>query len=324
MGIRVVKTAIACMIAVYLANYFSLTFPLAAGLLAVLGVDVTRKKTLANSFERIISSILGLLFAVLIFWIFGFYVWVLGLFVCVCYPILSKVKLKDGVVSSSVVAFHVFSLREVSFDIVMNEVWLLLIGLGAGSLINFLYMPNFEKKLVRIRQQVEDLLSKIFIHLASHLKDSNYIWDGSELIELEKAIDEGTDWAKRLSENAIFKVDDNWMNYFHMRKQHLESTTRMMHMVAQVYENIPHSEITAELFLELSNDVRSEYYTGNVEKRLRELEQKFKQMTLPSTREEFEIRSALLQLIVELKHYLLISKREKKKKEAATQPSMRL
>ncbi|CRF29053.1 DUF939 C-terminal domain [Mycobacterium tuberculosis] len=43
-----------------------------------------------------------------------------------------------------------------------------------------------------------------------------------------------------------------------------------------------------------------------------ELEKQFKSMPLPSTREEFEIRAALLQLTEEMKVYFSVAKREKR------------
>ncbi|MOA47331.1 hypothetical protein D3C78_1699570 [compost metagenome] len=44
---------------------------------------------------------------------------------------------------------------------------------------------------------------------------------------------------------------------------------------------------------------------------LHELEQEFKMMELPSSREEFELRSAILQLCRELANYLYIAKKAK-------------
>jgi uncharacterized membrane protein YgaE (UPF0421/DUF939 family) len=81
-----------------------------------------------------------------------------------------------------------------------------------------------------------------------------------------------------------------------------------------VEKTLPHGEAVAEVFADLSNDVRNTYYTGIVEARLNALEKSFKQMPLPATRSEFEARSALLQLCLELKTYLSIAKQLKRKK----------
>lgn len=74
--------------------------------------------------------------------------------------------------------------------------------------------------------------------------------------------------------------------------------------------------MVAELFDQLSNDVLAEEYTGRTEKLLDALEQEFERMELPETREEFEVRSAILQLCRELALYLKIAKRHKVPVEA--------
>lgn len=313
MGIRVIKTAIAAVMAIYIADWLSITSPLSAGLLAVLGVDVTRKRTIRNAFQRYASSILGLLFAALIFKIFGFYIWVIALFILITYPVLSRMKLKDGIITSSVIVFHVFSAGQISIDILINEVLLLSIGLGAGTLINLIYMPGSEERLEKTREHVEILFSDIFSYFAKHLRETNTIWDGHELLEATDQIREGLLLAHRSSENSLFRADDNWFVYFVMRQQQLESIHRMVDIIAHVYTILPHGHLVAELFEELSMNVKTKYYTGKVSDMLVQVEQEFKQTNLPVSRSEFEVRSSIMQLAIELKNYMSIAKSQKQK-----------
>ncbi len=304
MGIRVIKTALAAILAIYLSRFFGLEFYLAAGLLAILGVDTTRISGLKNSLERILASILGLLFAALLFYLFDFHIWVLALFIFIAFPIIAKVNLGNGIVTSCVVVFHIFSMESISLSSIMNEIWLLLIGLGCATIINFLYMPNEDANLLKTRLKVEDLFAAIFHNISNQLKDVSCLWDGHELLEVKEVIEEGISVAKKSLENALFYPKAEWQIYYHMRNQQLDSIERMMDIVAQVYQTLPHGVITAELFDELANEVKNEFYTGQVEAKLLDLELLFKQMPLPVSREEFEIRSAILQLSLELKIYL--------------------
>jgi uncharacterized membrane protein YgaE (UPF0421/DUF939 family) len=91
----------------------------------------------------------------------------------------------------------------------------------------------------------------------------------------------------------------------------------MMDIVSQVYAQLPHGEMVAVLFEELSEDVKLDSYTGRVERAILGLEQRFKLLELPQTRPEFEVRSAILQLLMELKHYLLVAKKDKKGRKEA-------
>jgi uncharacterized membrane protein YgaE (UPF0421/DUF939 family) len=316
-GIRVIKTAIAVVIAIYIAQFFQLTAPLSAGLFAVLGVDVTKKRGINTSAIRILASLVGLLSAALIFYLLGFHIWVIAIFVLVVYTLLAQLKLHDGIVTSTVVMLHLFSFQLLSFQNIMNEVYLLLVGLGLSTIINLIYMPDANPKLDQVRSRLEELLSLIFIEISEHLIDNeNHIWDGKEILLANDTIEEGNSLAERSAENKLLHGNGYWVRYFEMRRQQLESTQRMLDLVAQVYRSVPHAQQISQLFEVLSEEVKSEYYQGNVEKLLLGLEEEFKRYALPVTREEFEVRSALLQLCVELKNYLSIAKRSKKRKEA--------
>jgi uncharacterized membrane protein YgaE (UPF0421/DUF939 family) len=210
--------------------------------------------------------------------------------------------------------FHVFSEQSLTSDTIVNEILLLLLGLGSATALNLIYMPSWEGHIRSMRAKTEDAMSRIFTEIAKHLRDPDYIWDGQQLIEAGKAIEEGQALAERASDNAIFITDDRWLKYFSMRERQMETIQRMLVLLARVYEKLPYGEMTAELFEELSCDVKNEYYTGVVEAHLGQLEKKFKDMPLPSTREEFETRAAILQICLDLGHYMSIAKQEKKKR----------
>lgn len=314
MGFRVIKTALAVVISILISQWLGLLSPLSSGLLAILGVDVTKKRGVRTSLQRIAASLLGLFLAALLFWILGFEVWVIGLFILLLIPVLSRLELKEGVVTGCVVMFHLFSAQSVQPSLLWNEVCLLVVGLGTATLINVIYMPKEDKRLLVLKDRLEHCFSVIFLEIAGHLRDMNHVWSGSELLEAHDLVERGAQAAQRSAENRLwFGVSEAWPGYIGMRKQQLESIDRMIPLVAQVYQTLPHGELLASVFEELSEDVKVEYYTGRAEQDLVELEARFKHMALPGSREEFEVRSALLQLLTELKHYLSIAKREKKK-----------
>ncbi|NHN30777.1 aromatic acid exporter family protein [Paenibacillus agricola] len=317
MGIRVLKTAVAVMAAISLAHWLGLHTPNSAGLLAILGVDVTKKRGLQTSFQRLIASCMGLLLAIGLFWLLGFEIWVIGLFILILYPILSRFGLKEGVVSSSVIMFHVFTDQQIRLELILNEIALLFVGLGAATLINITYMPKADKQLIDLRNRLEVCFSHIFAEIAEHLRDNSHIWSGSELLEAHEILQEALHVAQRSKENNLLQQDAVWAVYYYMRKQQLASITRMLEYVAQIYQTLPHGELLASVFDELSENVKNEYYTGRTQTKLNALQGAFRQMPLPATREEFEGRSALLQLVVELNSFLDVAKREKKQKAAA-------
>lgn len=104
--------------------------PLGAGLLAIYGVDVTRKRSIRTVLARFFASVVGLLLASLLFGLLGFEIWVLAIYILVAFPIIARLNFKEGIVTSSVVVFHIFSAGALSLDSVLNEGLLLAVGFG--------------------------------------------------------------------------------------------------------------------------------------------------------------------------------------------------
>ncbi|MGF7047542.1 uncharacterized membrane protein YgaE (UPF0421/DUF939 family) [Paenibacillus sp. DS2015] len=311
MGFRVIKTAIATLMSIMVANALGIPNPQSAGLLAILGVEVTRKRSLRTVTARFFASLVGLLFACGLFLLFGFHYWVLALYVLFGFPLIVRSSFKEGIVTSSVVVFRVFGSGNVSFNTLVTQIELLVIGLGSAMIVNMIYMPRGGEQMMDIRKKVDGLFAVIFSHVGRTLRDPEYIWNGNEIIEASKAIQSGAIAADRAMENQMVHPDEAWNIYFYMRREQLDLMMLMMQLIADVYQKLPQADLVAELFEQLSGDVTEEQYTGRTELLLSQLEQDFKTMDLPTTREEFEVRSSILQLCRELSLYLKIAKKNK-------------
>jgi uncharacterized membrane protein YgaE (UPF0421/DUF939 family) len=57
MGFRVIKTALAAVTAIYISQWIGLASPISAGLLAILGVEVTKRKGISSALKRIAASV---------------------------------------------------------------------------------------------------------------------------------------------------------------------------------------------------------------------------------------------------------------------------
>ncbi|MBP1999682.1 uncharacterized membrane protein YgaE (UPF0421/DUF939 family) [Paenibacillus shirakamiensis] len=311
MGFRVIKTAVATVLSIFIAHMLGISAPLSAGLLAILGVDVTRKRSITTVSSRFFASILGLSLSFVLFYVFGFHIWVLAVYILVGFPLISKANFKEGIVTSSVVVFRVYGGTELSFNIMFTQVMLLLIGLGSAMLVNLIYMPKEEDKLTEIRRNVDGLFADIFSRIACQLRNPAFAWDGKEITQANEMIESGLSTAKRALDNQLISPNEAWTIYFYMRKEQLHRIESMLQLISQVYQKMPQGESAAVLFDQLSHDVTIEIYTGNTEQMLGELEKEYARMELPHSREEFEVRSAILQLLRELSLYLQTSRKSK-------------
>lgn len=311
MGFRIIKTAAATLLSILLAAAAGIPNAQSAGLLAILGVETTRKRSLRTITARFSASLVGLFLGCILFYVLGFHYWVLGLYVLFGFPMIVKSGFKEGIVTSSVIVFRVFGQAELSVHVLLQQIELLIIGLGSAGLVNLIYMPETGGVISGIRKEVDGYFSVIFKQMATTLRDPSYVWDGKELIGANGAVQRGLTAASREMENHVIHPDEAWNVYFYMRKEQLESIQNMMQLLSQVYRQLPHGDMVAELFDQLSGDVLAEEYTGRTERLLEGVEQEFQQMELPDTREEFEVRSAILQVCRELALYLKIAKRHK-------------
>lgn len=311
MGFRVIKTAIAALMAVLIADGLGVHGATSAGLLAILGVDVTRKRSIRSISARFFASVVGLLFASVLFLLFGFHYWVLALYILTAFPIIVRAGFKEGIVTGSVVVFRVFSEGVVDTHTLLTQLYLLLIGLGSAMIVNLIYMPRTDNTMLEIRHHIDETFSVIFSNISRTLREPGFVWNGQEIIDAEMAIAKGITEAGRSLENQVINPKEDWKIYFYMRKQQLESIQYMLQLVSQMYEHMPQGELMADLFEQLSKDVLTEHYTGRTEKLSELVGNKFKEMELPNSREEFEVRSAILQLNRELERFLKIAKKDK-------------
>lgn len=313
MGIRVIKTAVAAIAAIYTAYYFDLSPALSAGILAILGVEVTRMKGLKSVSVRFVASVLGLFFASMIFTVLGFHYWAVAIFILLTFPILSRFQLQNGILTSCVIVFQLFAHGEVNVDIIANEILLLLVGLGWATVINVLYMPKEDRELLEVRASLEEDFSIIFQEMALTLRNPEHLWNGGEILDAHGTIEKGVKLSIRNRENRIWGYESYWSTYFEMRRQQLYSIQQMLAELSLVYEKWPQGELLAELLEQLAGDVKSEVYRGKTERMVFELMKSFREMELPTTREEFEIRASLYTLLHEVDRYLAVAKRLKKK-----------
>lgn len=244
---------------------------------------------------------------------FGFEHWAVAIFILVTFPILSRFNLKDGIVTSSVIVFHLYTFGEVTVSNITNEIFLLIVGLGCATAINFIYMPKDEKVITVLRNEVEQDFATIFMEMAKTLRDPKHIWNGSELLGAYRVIEEGSLRSLRNRENRPWDHENYWPTYFEMRRQQLDTIQQMIAELALVYDKLPQAELIAVLLDQLATDCKSVVYQGLVEQEVFKLMVEFRAMELPKTREEFELRAALLTLLHEVDRYLAIAKRLKKK-----------
>ncbi len=317
-GYRTIKTAIATPIAIAIAQFFGVTNVATAGILTILCIQPSRKKSVETASHRFLACILAIVFSAVFFELFGYSAVVLALLLAVFIPTTIWLKIEKGIMTSTVITLNIYTFGTVKWDFVFNQFYLIIIGIGVGLLVN-LYMPSLDKQLKAMQAEIEDKFQVILQEIARFIRDENMEWDGKEITELEALFEEADDLVERDRENHMLRDEHSYHNYFQMRKKQFDLLQQMLPLVTRLPKKDGIAEDIAVFFAKLSEAV----HPGNTAilflDELKTLRKKFKQATLPETMEEFETRSSLFQLLYEIEAYLTLKSKFKKSDVKTTQ-----
>lgn len=318
-GYRTLKTAIGTPLAIWIAQLAQLDSFTSAGILAILCIQVTRKRSVLSAWHRFGACLLAMLFSYVIFELIGYHPIAIGLMLILFIPATVKFKLTQGIVTSSVIILHLYSSNHITVDIVLNELGLITVGIGTALLLN-LYMPSVENKLHRMQDRVEDNFCTILKEIATYLRDGNQIWTGKELSETEELLDNARRLVARDIENHLLRGHHPYYDYFQMRTKQFELLERMLPLVSQIPETYEQSYKMADFFEELAASV----HPGNTAvvflRQIKEMKHDFEEDDLPKTRKEFETRANLYRLLHEIEQYLILKKAFKQSDVNEKQP----
>ncbi|MCP8967015.1 aromatic acid exporter family protein [Ectobacillus sp. SYSU M60031] len=302
------KTAAGAAAAIYIAQLLGLQFYSSAGILVILCVQNTKKKSLEVSFQRFAACVLAMLFCFVLFEGLAYHAAVIGLLLLLYIPVAVALRLQEGIVTSSVIVMHIYSLQHISWGIVWNEILILAVGIAVALLVN-LHMPDEEGELRRYQQQVEESFKVILHELTVYLRQRESQWDGKELLETPRLLEEAGALSSRRLENHLMYADDYYYRYFAMRVRQFGILERMVPLVASLSWTYEQAGMIADFIESVGRSVRPENTAVILLRELQEMRQRLSATGLPQTRGEFEARAMLLQLVNEMERFLLIKSR---------------
>lgn len=322
----IIKVGIGSALAILVAESLGLMYSPSAGIITLLTVQNTRKETLLIASKRIISFLMAVIISYIMFGSLGYNPLVFGGFVLVFVALSYLFNLKDGISMNAVLMTHFLIEKKVDWPMFLNEAMILGIGMGIGIVIN-LIMPNYKKKILFKQHILEEEMKKILTTMARSLKDKkacliqegpydkSFYKDEQEkdaiVIDFRSAdtmIDELIGKAYEDAGNTLLSNTRYLISYLEMRKHQIE----VLKVISRNIINIPvllKQSIPLANFLERTSD--SFHEMNNVKgllENLNELSLGYKQDKLPVSRDEFEYRAVLFQILNELEYFLMIKR----------------
>ncbi|TQR15985.1 aromatic acid exporter family protein [Psychrobacillus lasiicapitis] len=307
MGYRTIKTAIGAGLAIWLTSLFDLEFGSFAAIIVIMGIEKTKRKTLHSIQKKFFASLLSLILGSIFFEVLGYHPIVLTLFILLFVPILMKVRIQEGLVTSIVIILHIYTVREANLENLLNELYIIFIGIGIAVLVNSI-MPSFKKEIEKYKTEIENRFSVILYQFSILLKDNDQKWDRKELVEVENILNQAKNITIQDVENHLLRKENKDYYYLEMREDQLEILKQMVDTLSIVSSSeldVKQKGMLANIFQYISEHVDSGDTTIALEL-LEEYEESIRETELPKTREEFEIRANLFYLNFEIKNYLII------------------
>lgn len=308
-GYRTLKTAIGVAISVSIAQLLHLQFAPSAGIITILCIKESKKRSLISAIDRILACLIGMIVAISIFELTIYHPMTLAIVILFFIPLAVLFRVQEGIVTSSVIILHLYSLETISWAIIQNELLLITIGVLVALLMN-VYMPSLEKPLNEYKEKIEHHFSVIFIEFSKYLRHGDRDWDGTEFYEVYNLLEQAKSLAFRNVENHVLRNDDEFYQYFQMREKQLKTIERLMRIISLMDRTIIHAEPIAALLEDVSRSI----HPGNTieaqlfQERLYQMKEEYRKMPLPVLREEFETRSQLFYFILEMEEYFVIER----------------
>ncbi|HHX11387.1 MAG TPA: aromatic acid exporter family protein [Clostridiales bacterium] len=327
--LSLLKTGIGTAFAIIVAEAIGLAYSPSAGIITLLTIQNTKKETIQIAFRRILAFILAVVIAFILFNGIGYTPVVFGLFALIFVALCNLLGLQDGISMNAVLTTHFLIEQRMDVAMILNEVVLLFIGMGIGIVINLIMPKNikeiqleqsdFEKEMkITLRSLADDLRYK----RQSLLKEKdntpsktieNHEKPGikrktTDFKQLDSRLKHLINKANVNSGNTLLSDTSYLISYLHMREHQIDGLKSISKLINQIpvllEQSIPLAEYmdhVAESFHELNNvkglltDIESLY-------------EHYRKDRLPESREEFEYRAILFQILNELEHFLEIKR----------------
>lgn len=303
-GFRTVKTAVGMTLGVIICKLLGLDNYASSAILVVLCIKHTKMHSVQAILSRLVSCLLILFLGSAIFSLLGQHAFVLGLIVLWFIPLTVVLNVQEGVITSCVILLHVFNAKAINGHLILNEIMLLIVGLGIAFLMN-LMMPSLDKKLNHFKQDIENQITEIFnifSQACSMHNDHLNIKFDSLLLNIKKA----KSLAFRDVKNHFVRNENSFYHYFDMREEQVELLKRMTSLLERINTDDPILEKISQLMYEIGSNVNRNDYTALRLHSLYEIRLSLDDLPLPTTHKTLNSRAHIIQILNELEEYLNI------------------
>lgn len=304
-GYRTLKTALGMTLAVILSRLIGLDNYASSAILVVLCIKDTRVKSFEAAIYRFIACFIAIMIGSVFFTYLGSTPIVLGVMVLLFIPVTVMIGVQEGIVTSCVIILHLYMAKVIDFNLIINEILLLIIGIGIALIMN-MFMPSLDHKLNQYKRKIEDDFILITFVFSEGLNNPNKKLNTPSFDQVSQNIKKAKSLAFREVKNHFVRNENSYYHYFDMRQEQLTLLKRMKNLIESMQHSQHAHHLCSQLLLNVSQNVQSNDYSLMRLHSLYEIKIKLQSIELPKTQGELESIAALFQLLNEVEEYLQI------------------
>lgn len=310
---KVIKTAIAPTLAYICSDYFNIKYGLTICIISILSIQEKKSDSIKITFQRFLAVFLGIGIFITLIYLLGFSYIVMTIFILIFMPLCIKLDLMAGFIISVVISTHILSEKSIEPKFILNEIYLLFLGLLIGNLLN-IYIPKKYKEVENLREEANKILRYMLVDLSEFLKNNSVsIYQEKNFIEMKEILREGKRYALLDYENSVFEKCDKNINFFNKRRTQYSILKRIRANFSRLYLTHDYKIIISNFIKKMSEEIFLVYKIDILNFELEEIKTIFSKVELPKTREEFENRAVLYLILDEINELLSLESNEEEK-----------
>lgn len=301
--LKKLKIVIATGLSLGLAHILKLENGSSAGIIAMLSVLDTRKASVRVAWQRLFSTVIALFLGVVSFSVLGFHLLGFLLYLTLFVVIAQRYQLQAVIAPCSVLVTHLWLSQNLTLSFLWNECLLMVIGVGVAIGLH-LYMPSRQNQILSDKEKIETDLRRILRAVAKGISSWDRPSQDMEMAELEDFIQRAKQVVYQEQDNRLFRQIDYDVHYLDMRMSQVILLKIMQSNLQACQLDLTEVKLLSGLF-EMTASQLSEKNPGTqLLAAIEEMLEHFRRRELPKTRQEFETRAVLFQVLMDLKRFI--------------------
>lgn len=225
------KITTGVVIAVLVAQALKMDFYISVATIVIVSMLPAKKQSIKLAATRLLAALVSLALSSVLFLVFGYSFAVFAVYILIFTLLMHIFDTKVAIVLNVVLVLHIYSLRELSFSILLNEFGLMFLGILIALVINS-FIIDIEDELIDYQKKVESLFQDIFDNMGDCLENRcNNEVVRDDLAQLDELLSTAKARAYKYMNSYYILNNDYYVEYFSMRRQQYHTVELMQNFL---------------------------------------------------------------------------------------------